>query len=114
MFDNDGDNTPKPAATGLNLERFQPKAPPPVDEKEVAAVGEASGFTTKHARKPKKLDGRSLKKSARTHQFNVRLKPQTAERFWAGAKAAGFEYADDFLEYLLVQHECRGGGSGEP
>jgi hypothetical protein len=109
-----GESTPsvKPLSTsinGLNLDRFLPKPAHEVDKKVVEAISEEAGFIskiTKPAPMPtKKVDGRSLKKSPRTSQFNVRLKPETSERFWAGAKAEEREYADDFLAYLLTLYE---------
>lgn len=87
--------------TTLNLDRFSPKPAPKVDAQTIDAVSKDAGFTTKHAKTKKKPDGRRLKKSLRTSQFNVRLKPETAERFWSGAEAQDLEYADDFLSYLL-------------
>ena len=97
-----GDTTPdaKPAK-GLNLDRFTPKPAPAIDSKAVEEISEEAGFTTKHAKKPiiKKRDGRRLKKSTRTSQFNVRLKPETADRFWGGAEKQDMEYADDFLAH---------------
>ena len=104
LFDDNGDD----AKPSLNLERFTPKTPPEIDTKIVESVSEEAGFTTTHSKAPKKRDGRKLKKSARTSQFNVRLKPQTAERFWSGAEKQGMEYADDFLEHLLDLYEGRG------
>lgn len=104
MFDDD-EPAEKPK---LNLERFAPKKPPEVDAKVVETISEEAGFTTSHAPKapePPKRDGRRLKKSERTTQFNVRLKPQNAERFWAGAEKEGYEYADDFLNHLLTLYE---------
>lgn len=97
--------------SGLNLDRFAPKKAPQLDAKVVESISKEAGFTTTHApKKPEtiKRDGRKLKKSLRTSQFNVRLKPQTAERFWVGAEKQEFEYADDFLEYLLKLYEGRG------
>ena len=109
LFEDD-DASPEPSRN-LNLDRFAPKKAPEVDAKVVETISEDAGFTTKHAPKkpePAKRDGRRLKKSLRTSQFNVRLKPQTAERFWAGAEKEDYEYADDFLEHLLELYEGRG------
>jgi hypothetical protein len=108
LFDDDEPVVAKPK---LNLDRFAPKKPPEVDAKVVETVSKEAGFTTSHAPKepetpePPKMDGRRLKKSNRTTQFNVRLKPQNAERFWAGAEREGYEYADDFLAHLLKLYE---------
>lgn len=90
----------------LELGKFQPKKAPEAPKHVVEKISEESGFTTTHAPKPApKRDGRRLKRSARTAQFNVRLKPENAERFWAGAESEGFEYADDFLQFLLDSYE---------
>lgn len=101
-------NTAEESKTTLNLERFSPKKAQAVDAKTIKAISEKSGFTTKHAKPKIKPDGRRLKKSLRTSQFNVRLKPETAERFWLGAEKLGLEYADDFLEHLLNSLEKGG------
>lgn len=108
-----GDPTPEvepdaSSAKGLNLDRFTPKPAPQVDAEAVEAISEEAGFTAKHAKAPKKRDGRSLKKSPRTSQFNVRLKPETSNRFWDGAEKEGMEYADDFLTHLLYLYDGRG------
>lgn len=110
------DETPPAEETkrALNLDRFTPQKAPELDVQVADSIGAESGFTTKHApqpqqeQKPAKRDGRTLKKSARISQFNVRLKPQNAERFWAGAETEDMKYADDFLEHLLDLYEGRG------
>lgn len=100
--------TPEETPKNLDLGRFSPKPAPKIDPQTVENVSKEAGFTTKHAKPKKKPDGRRLKKSLRTSQFNVRLKPETAERFWSGAEKQGLEYADDFLAHLLDQYEGRG------
>lgn len=113
LFGDDGDADAPPPAKKLNLDRFAPKKAPSIDPKLAEDLSEQAGFTTKHAPKksakpPAKRDGRRLKKSTRTAQFNIRLKPENADRFWAGAESEGMEYADDFLEHLLNLYEGRG------
>lgn len=112
-----GDPTPEvgakaPHTQGLNLDRFAPKPAPPINAKTVEKISEEVGFTAKHSRsvqKPaQKRDGRTLKKSPRTTQFNVRLKPETTEKFWAGTEKEGMAFADDFLAHLLELYEVRG------
>lgn len=101
----------KSADINLKLERFKPKKAPQLDTSLIETISEDTGFTTKHAKPkkgPAKRDGRRLKKSSRTSQFNVRLKPQNAERFWNGAEKEGYEYADDFLNHLLDLYENGG------
>ena len=104
-------NAKAPHTKGLNLDRFAPKPAPPIDTKTVKEISEEAGFTAKHARpahKPaKKRDGRTLKKSPRTTQFNVRLKPETTDKFWAGTEKEGMIFADDFLAHLLYLYEVR-------
>ena len=112
--DDDEPPTPEPSRK-LNLDRFAPKKAAPVDTKVVEELSKESGFTTAHAPKPEapveptpeapKRDGRRLKKSERTSQFNVRLRPANAERFWEGTEREGYEYADDFLNHLLTLYE---------
>ena len=92
---------------GLNLDRFAPKPAPPIDTKTVEEISEEAGFTAKHARPTKKRDGRTLKKSPRTTQFNVRLKPETTDKFWAGTEKEGMAFADDFLVHLLDLYEVK-------
>ena len=113
MFDGP-DDADEQANTKLNLARFTPKPAPKIDPKAVVKIAEESGFNTKHA-KPnkeqnettKRRDGRTLKKSPRTTQFNVRLQPHTAERFWVGAENEGFDYADQFLIHLLELYDLQ-------
>ena len=113
LFGDASEETKNETPNRLDLGRFEPKPrPKPAPNLDVARVdliSEESGFTTKHSKKPTskptKTDGRRLKKSPRTSQFNVRLKPETSERFWNGAESMGMEYADGFLEYLLDLHE---------
>lgn len=99
----------EPPKKSLNLARFAPKPAAAVDAEVVEAISAETGFTTKHAKTahkpPKKRDGRTLKKSPRTTQFNVRLRPEMAEKFWAGAEKEGLEYADDFLAHLLELYD---------
>lgn len=100
------DKSENPNQNGLNLSDFRPEKPPEVIPEIVQSISQDAGFTTTHAPKvPKKRDGRRLKKSGRTVQFNVRLKPETADRFWAGAEKENVEYADDFLNRLLNIYE---------
>lgn len=99
-------------SVALDLSGFAPKPAPTTDPNTLKSITESSGFTKKHAKKtnaaPKKIDGRTLKRSPRTSQFNVRLRPETSNRFWAGAEAEEMEYADDFLVHLLNLYEGRG------
>ena len=96
---------PVERGTELNLDRFAPRKAETVDPVQVEKVSKDAGFTTKHAPEKKKRDGRSLKRSKRTNQFNVRLRPEIAERFWSGAENEGMTYADDFLTHLLELYE---------
>lgn len=118
LFGND-DETSINQESKLNLSRFTPKKAAPVDEKIVDELSKETGFITSHARKPEapempvyespKRDGRKLKRSGRTTQFNIRLKPENANRFWAGAECEGYEYADHFLSHLLTLYESSKG-----
>lgn len=112
LFGNTDQKPETPPSKSLNLDRFTPKPAIPVDIYTVDAISKDAGFTTKHAKPAapvaKKRDGRSLRRSPRTNQFNVRLQPKTADRFWGGAEKEGMEYADDFLAQLLDIYEGRG------
>jgi hypothetical protein len=112
MFSSDpieGNDVNKPS---LDLGRFQPQKAPEIAPQIAKDIADQQGFTTTHAAKPQqKRDGRRLKRSARSVQFNVRLRPEVAERFWKWAEAEKSVYADDFLEKLLELYERRGGQS---
>lgn len=92
-----------PPERKIDLSRFTSQKPPEVDETVLKQTAAAAGFTTSHAKQPApKRDGRKLKKSPRTAQFNVRLSPDTVDRFWAAAEEAGHTFADDMLAELLT------------
>lgn len=90
----------------LDLSRFKPAKAPEFKPELAHKIAEEQGFTARHATKAKgKPDGRRLKRSDRSVQFNVRLRPDVSARFWSGAEAAGAVYADDFLDQLLTLYE---------
>jgi len=105
-----GDTVEEPDAPKMDLDKFQPKPAHEIDQSIADKITQEEGFTTGHGKtrassNQQKRDGRRLKKSQRTTQFNVRLKPSNADRFWAGAEAEEMEYADDFLAHLLDIYE---------
>lgn len=100
------DGVPENGGAKLNLERFQPKMAPEIAPEIAHEIAAQQGFTTTHStKKMEKRDGRKLKRSSRSVQFNVRLRPEVAERFWKWAEAEDMVYADDFLEHLIALYE---------
>ncbi len=82
---------------------FKPRSQPPSPSTEpVERPALETGFTTRHAPPaPPKVDGRSLRSSNRTTQLNIAVSPETKERFWSLAQAAGVQTGEDFLKRLM-------------
>lgn len=51
--------------------------------------------------KVQKIDGRSLRRTGRTQQLNMRISPETHRRFWTAAKNHGFQTGEALLNHLL-------------
>jgi hypothetical protein len=82
---------------------FKPRSQPHATSAEpVKHTAEEAGFTTRHAAPPPaKIDGRSLRSSNRTAQLNIAVRPETRDRFWRLAQAAGLQTGEDFLNRLM-------------
>ena len=78
-------------------------------------AGEAGGFRTRHAVPPpatppqEPRDGRSLRRTGRSAQFNIAVTPEAKARFWQLAQEAGARAGGEFFEQLLNAWEKRGG-----
>ncbi|WP_371864770.1 hypothetical protein, partial [Iodidimonas gelatinilytica] len=48
-----------------------------------------------------RIDGRRLRATNRTTQLNIAVHPDTKDRFWTLAHAAGAQTGEDFLKRLL-------------
>ena len=99
---------------------FKPRAQAHPDSVEPAQLSaDVSGFTTRHAAPPPptpqpapqpapppaapqaRIDGRKLRATNRTTQLNIAVHPDTKDRFWTLAHAAGAQTGEDFLKRLL-------------
>lgn len=98
---------------------FKPRALAHPDSVEPARrSADVSGFTTRHATPPStpqpapqpatlpiapqaRIDGRKLRATTRTTQLNIAVHPDTKDRFWTLAHAAGAQTGEDFLKRLL-------------
>ncbi|PIW31131.1 MAG: hypothetical protein COW30_00400 [Rhodospirillales bacterium CG15_BIG_FIL_POST_REV_8_21_14_020_66_15] len=99
---------------------FKPRAQAHPDSVEPARrSADISGFTTRHAAPPPstpqpvpqpatppvapqaRIDGRRLRATNRTTQLNIAVHPDTKDRFWTLAHAAGAQTGEDFLKRLL-------------
>jgi hypothetical protein len=69
----------------------------PALKAEAARNAHAAGFVTRA--EPVKVDGRSLRKTGRTAQLNIRVKPAMRDRFVS--QAAEYDSAEAYLEYLM-------------
>lgn len=87
--------------------RPRPRVDPALTE---AAVEDATkaGFSGRAEKvKPAKIDRRTLRKSDRTAQLNMKLRPEVRDAFQTAA--VHFETVEAFLEHLLVLHRKHGG-----
>lgn len=71
-------------------------------------IGNQTGFNVRHSGEGGQVeppqtyfDARSLRKSARTAQLNIAIKPKTKERFWTFAVEQGVTVGEDALLLLL-------------
>jgi hypothetical protein len=84
----------------------RPRVDPAVTE---AAVEDAkkAGFSGRAEKvKPVKIDRRTLRKSVRTAQLNMKLRPEVRDAFHSAA--AQFETVEAFMEHLLALHRKHG------
>jgi len=95
---------------------FKPRAQAHPESVEPARQSaDISGFTTRHAAvqpptpqpapqpvtPQPRIDGRRLRATNRTTQLNIAVHPDTKDRFWTLAHAAGAQTGEDFLKRLL-------------
>lgn len=75
-----------------------------------AAVEDAkkAGFAGRADKvKPAKIDRRTLRKSVRTAQLNMKLRPEVRDAFQTASTQ--FETVEAFIEHLLALHRKHGG-----
>lgn len=111
-FDDD-DQPPAPAAAVLDLSEFQPKTVARPDKDKVAQAAEKANFKSREA-KPAPVVAPAPRQSrrrrtGRSAQLNLKVKPETIEAFYAIADANGwvlgeaFERAVTLLEKTLAK-----------
>lgn len=103
----------------LDLAGFEPRRTPLKDPPDLLRqAGEVGGFRTRHAMEPAPppaadatgppKDGRSLRKTGRSAQFNIAVKPEDKSRFWHLAEQANVRAGGEFFQRLLDEWEKRG------
>ena len=90
---------------------FEPKAARPTESPEMArSIGQDAGFVTRHALEPARaktvsvslpFDARSLRRSNRTAQLGIAVRPETKDRFWRVAQQLGLQSGEEVLEAVL-------------
>ncbi len=98
-----GEQDKKPDGGNPDFTDFKPRSQPHAAPVEPAGrSAQETGFTTRHATPAQpKVDGRSLRSTNRTTQLNIAVSPETKERFWSLAQAAGVQTGEDFLKRLM-------------
>ncbi len=79
----------------------------------VREIADEVGFTARHGRAERVVeeqpqatfDARSLRKTGRSSQLNIAIKPGTKDRFWRFAMEQGFVAGEDALLALLDSAE---------
>lgn len=109
-FDDD-DQPPAPAAAVLDLSEFQPKTVARPDKDKVAQAAEKANFKSREAKSvtvvPPVARLSRRRRTGRSAQLNLKVKPQTITAFYAIADAQGwvlgeaFERAVDLLARSL-------------
>ena len=92
------DTSPKPKGT------IQEKSSKKREMSDVATIAAKEGFTSRSGFTAK-VDGRTLRKTGRTSQLNISVKPETKSKFWETAHAYGFSNGESFLLELLASFE---------
>ena len=100
------------------VDDFAPKAARPTESPELArSAGRDAGFVTRHAPEPAgpaappvaaMFDARSLRRSNRTAQLGIALRPETRDRFWRVARNLGLRGGEETLEALLDAFDGKG------
>lgn len=80
----------------------------PLDTAKAAEISQASGFTSRSGKDESNggdgtsvFDARSLRRTGRSAQLNISIKPGTKERFWRFTQDHGFAAGEDALVVLL-------------
>lgn len=70
---------------------------------DISHVAEEAGFGTRQLPKVREdiIDARSLRKTNRSAQLNISVRPETRNAFWKYAQANGFFSGEDALLSLL-------------
>lgn len=100
----------KDRADPFALDDFKPRQKPKkspkaqnLEKTETAARAVQSGY---RSREPgKKIDGRTLRRTGRTEQLNIRVEPAIKDRFLILSKKSQFHASGEFLEMLLDLYE---------
>jgi hypothetical protein len=103
LFERDG-NDPL-----LKVKQAKPNMKlPPYDDAKVREIAQETGFSSRADPDSSRqsvgagtFDARSLRKSGRSSQLNIAIKPSTKDRFWRYAVAKGFTTGEDTLLALL-------------
>lgn len=81
----------------------RPKVDPAITQAGVADA-RAAGFSTRA--EPVKIDRRTLRRSGRTEQLNIKLTPRVREAFQTAS--IGYSTTEAFIEHLLdLHHKAR-------
>lgn len=103
----------EPAAKALDIAGFAPRtrAARPEDkaaDREATAIAAKAGFSS---RSGGKIDGRTLRRTGRTAQMNIKVEPELKARILE--RAAQEEVAvGELMERMLDAYEATGGGGG--
>jgi hypothetical protein len=95
------------------VHEFEPKSARPVETGELArSIGQDAGFLTRHSPQTSTssvsnptFDARSLRRSNRTAQLGIAVRPETKDRFWRVAQQLGVQSGEEVLEALLAAFE---------
>lgn len=79
----------------------------------VREIADEAGFTARHGEARGQdeepiqatFDARSLRRTGRSAQLNIALKPQTKDRFWRFAQKQGYTAGEEALLALLKKSE---------
>lgn len=101
-----GTPAPKPSVKidfGAAVEAAPPRPKvDPVVTKAAVADARQAGFSTRAD--PVKIDRRTLRRSARTAQLNMKLTPAVRDAFQEAS--LGFATTEEFIEHLLRLHKA--------
>ena len=67
---------------------------------EIAKVAQSEGFTSRQT-KSVKIDGRSMRRTARKHQLNISVTAETRDKFWELASSLGYSSGGELLDFLI-------------